>query len=251
MNRSRTYVLLVVFAALLGQETRVARGDEQAVEAGRQALRGKTDFPWYDAERDAVRRIDVYPPSDVSARKSKWQLPNRTTPPWVETLVEVIGWIFLGILLGGVLYIVGRALLIIAGNWQTGSGLATEDASRQGDIDRIESLPFQLKTAQTDLLAQARRYYEAGEFGQAIIYFYSYQLVQLDRHRLIRLAKGKTNRQYLREVRAQRDLWDLLSRSMIAFEDVFFGHHALQRDRFESCWRRLDDFHQQLAQAAE
>ena len=33
-----------------------------------------------------------------------------------------------------------------------------------------------------------------------MIYLFSHQLVQLDRHQIIRLAKGKTNRQYLREV---------------------------------------------------
>ena len=26
-------------------------------------------------------------------------------------------------------------------------------------------------------------------------------------------------------------------------EDVFFGHHPLEKDRFESCWSQLDEFH--------
>ena len=47
--------------------------------------------------------------------------------------------------------------------------------------------------------ALARLYEKRGNFNQAIIYYYSYQLVTLDRRQVIRLAKGKTNRQYLRE----------------------------------------------------
>jgi hypothetical protein len=118
-----------------------------------------------------------------------------------------------------------------------------------GDIDRVESLPFQLKAPQTDLLSEARRHYEAGNYKDAIIYLYSYQLVELDKHQLIRLTKGKTNRQYLREIRRRGDLFGTLQTSMLAFEDVFFGNHSLERGRFESCWNGLDAFHRSLEQA--
>ena len=37
---------------------------------------------------------------------------------------------------------------------------------------------------------------------------------------------------------------------MLAFEDVFFGHHELSQQRFEQCWEDLDRFHQQLEQVA-
>ena len=47
------------------------------------------------------------------------------------------------------------------------------------------------------LLEEARRSYEEGDYNTAIVYLYSYQLVKLDQNQWIRLAKGKTNRQYL------------------------------------------------------
>ena len=31
---------------------------------------------------------------------------------------------------------------------------------------------------------------------------------------------------------------------MLAFEDVFFGHYSLSKERFESCWDQLEEFHQ-------
>jgi hypothetical protein len=228
-------------------------GAEDAVTQGREALRGSPEFPWYDPDSDGLQRMDVRPPRDVAARKSKWQpsnAPAYSWPPWLSIVIEVVFWIVLVLALLAVVYTLLRALLITTGDWRSGTGGSSADDLLHGDIDRIESLPFQLKAPQTDLLAQARQHYEAGEFGQAIIYLYSYQLIQLDRHQLIRLTKGKTNRQYLREVLSRRELRELLSRSMIAFEDVFFGHHTLDRQRFESCWSQLDVFHEQLALTA-
>jgi hypothetical protein len=37
---------------------------------------------------------------------------------------------------------------------------------------------------------------------------------------------------------------------MVAFEDVFFGHHPLDRSRFEACWQEVDEFHRRLPAGA-
>lgn len=115
----------------------------------------------------------------------------------------------------------------------------------------MENLPFPVKRPQADLLGETRWHYEQGNFGEAIIYLFSYELVQLDTHHLIRLAKGKTNRQYLRELKADSSLRAILRQTMLTFEDVFFGHYELSRERFEACWRRLDEFHSLVAAERE
>ncbi len=102
----------------------------------------------------------------------------------------------------------------------------------------------------TDLLAAARAYLAQGDLGKAIIYAFAHQLVQLDEHHLIQLTKGKTNRQYLRELKPHPEFQDLLCPTMFAFEDVFFGHHELTRQRFDDCWQSLERFHQRLEQVA-
>jgi hypothetical protein len=133
---------------------------------------------------------------------------------------------------------------------------ATGDDSRKrtdvdaGEPDRVDALPFQVRRPQGDLLEEARRHYASGNYDEAIIYFYSFLLVELDKGQLIRLARGKTNRQYLREIRRQPLLFELLETTMIAFEDVFFGRHSLGRDRFESCFHRLGEFESQIQEAA-
>ncbi len=233
---------------------------QRAVDAGRESLQGKTKFPWYDSETDDLRRLNVRAADDASDpvnRSSDWESQPTTTAP---TTVNTSGSVFWNILqaIFYLLMIVLFALLVWFLVWaflkresrDAVSSGATQEVDPRGDIDRIENLPFQVKRPQSDLLAEARRHYEAGNFGEAVIYLYSYLLVEMDKHHLIRLAKGKTNRQYLWEVRSRGPLMPLVETTMIAFEDVFFGQHRLDRERFEQCWRGLDDFHQIVEQGA-
>ena len=108
-------------------------------------------------------------------------------------------------------------------------------------------LPAGGDVKETDLLAAARRCYESGDLARAIVFLFSHQLVQLDEHHLVRLAKGKTNRQYLREIRRKpspgEQILPLVQKTMLLFEGAFFGNHPPSPDQFESCWSALDEFH--------
>lgn len=266
---STTAVLgLVVRAALLLAVLAWVRGpsplfsseppaSEAGIEAGRQALSGHTYFPWYDAEKDSLRRIEVQPPRDTAEhRRSNWQadpLPSSRGPSFgtdwsgLRALVEGALWAGLLAILGFLIYFLVRTYLRshAAPNVADSPERETKTAA-----DLIESLPFEVPRPQGDLLEEAKRRYEQGAYAQAIVYLFSYQLVQLDRHQAIRLARGKTNRQYLRELLSRPELGGILEQTMVAFEDVFFGHHRLDRATFERCWERLDEFHQKLTEAA-
>jgi hypothetical protein len=230
--------------------------DPEAVEAAQESLDGRISFPWYDASSDGIRRVDVAPPADLKNRESKWERTpkkrNRAPwqwPPGLTKFLRVLGWTVVVILLILVGFLLVRAFLASESRSALISS-AAEDIGGTGDADRVESLPFQIKRPQSDLLSEARKHYEAGNYAEAIIYLYSYQLVELDKRQFIRLTKGKTNRQYLREVRRRAAIFDLLRVTMFAFEDVFFGNHSLERGRFESCWNKLDAFHQSLEATA-
>lgn len=255
MNRALTTFGLIAAGALLlmPQIACAELTDEQAIETARETLRGRSRAPWYDREEDDVRELNVAPsdPADSANRKTKWAAKKGTPRRW---------WWNWGSIdfLSGALQVVGLtvlvALLILIGYLISKAFLKTEITETKvskvvetgKDTARVEALPFQLRKPTSDFLSEARRLYEAGNYSEAIIYFYSYQLVQLDRHHVIRLAKGKTNRQYLRETRTRPLLRDILDCTMVAFEDVFFGHHTLSRERFDDCWRRLDEFHAEL-----
>jgi hypothetical protein len=235
----------------------VARAQEEASEGEDpvklvgDALDESGNYPWYDSSSEGVRTIPLASSGDADSanRDSKWTKAPGTTTPWAWRGFSLLGGIFN--VLGIVLLIVFLALIawLIAKAFlkdEISEGIARRVIETSRDVDRVEALPFKIRKPTGDFLSEARRLYEAGEFSEAIIYFFSYQLVELDRHHLIRLAKGKTNRQYLREVRQRPNLHAILAITMVAFEDAFFGRKTLSREQFEACWRRLGEFQAEL-----
>ncbi len=244
-------LLVLVFAPIA-----VAQPEVDPIEAGRDALRDSHYFPWYDREIDDVRRVDVFPEKEKQPPPDPDKPPN--TPPtpsaasgWgaiVANLITVFFWLLVAVILATLVLLVIWVFVKMKSQTEEESTLTIADAS--SDVDRVESLPFNVAKPKDDLLAEARRHYEAGNLHEAIVYLFSYQLVHLDKNQLIHLTKGKTNRQYLMELSENSMLLRLLRGTMITFEDVFFGNHDLERPRFEDCWRRLDEFHHLVAQGA-
>jgi hypothetical protein len=255
----RVSLCAVIAALFCGLCTFAAEGfaqaqpDDPAIKSARDALRGRTRYPWYDRSKDDVRQINVAPEndSDSANRKSKWTTKSSQTTrtpvnfggfDLISGVLQVLGLGLLIVLLMVLAFLVAKAFLRV----ETTETAATRVIETVRDAERVQALPFQLRKPTGDFLAEARRLYEAGNYSEAVVYLFSYQLVQLDKHHVIRLAKGKTNRQYLREARSRPVLRDVLDQTMIAFEDVFFGHHPLEKERFEACWQRLDEFHSEL-----
>lgn len=253
MQTSLLTALLAVVLVIGGGGMSHAATVDDPVDTGRQALESGDFYPWYDYDKDAVRRVDVKPAAENALhRNSNWRAkPPSNATSWngwgpLRDVLRIGLWGFLILLATALLVVLIRAFLASEG--RRASPAAAEEPVRSEE-DLIESLPFDVKRPRTDLLGEAQRQYELGNFGEAVIYLFSYQLVKLDQHHLIRLTRGKTNRQYLYEVWRRTELRDMLQRTMLAFEDVFFGHHSLDRERFEQCWSRLDDFHQSLEAA--
>jgi hypothetical protein len=245
--------LSVIFLSLFcnrsqAQETAES---EQAVQEAGEALQQSGKYPWYDASKDGVKPIPLATSSDADSenRDSKW-----TAQPKAATLgplpqISFLGWLFnwigitlLIVFLALIAWLVAKAFL----KDEVSEGVARKVIETSRDVDRVEALPFKLRKPTSNFLDEARRLYEAGDYSEAIIYFFSYQLVELDRHHLIRLAKGKTNRQYLREVRPRPNLHSILGITIVVFEDAFFGRKTITREHFERSWNRLSEFQSEL-----
>lgn len=257
---ARCLILLLSIALAVVALSRAASAappltEDNAVETGKDILAGDGRYPWYDRGKDEVRPLNVAPrdAADSKNRNSKWTKTNTATGggrrmPQFSFFGAALQWVGLTVLV---------ALLVLIALLIAKAFLKEEvsddvilrkaiDSSR--DADRVEALPFQVRKPTSDFLSEARRLYEAGEYSEAIIYLFSYELVQLDRQHLIRLAKGKTNRQYVRELRQRPALRHILETTVVGFEDAFFGRKTLTRERFEQSWQRLDEFHAELAQ---
>jgi len=209
--------------------------NDTAVNSGRDALNHWSDYPWYDAKTDGLRRIELSPPRD-------WNVGNNHdySLSFLGSTLQFVAWAAIALLL------IGLAYLLIRAYWnreKTGDRNGDEPI---GGADRVEALPLSPADAgRHDFLAEADRCRRLGDYARAIVFLFSYQLLQLDRRGRIHLTRGKTNRQYLREILAG-ELRGLVEQTMHLFEDAFFGHRAPEAASFDACWSRLDEFEAML-----
>lgn len=240
-----------------------AQEAEPAIEMGRDALQSRGEMPWYDAKADDLRALNIPPQTnnDFSNRRSRWESESSSSSGTTNTqsmsglasafwnVLQVLFWLLVVAILGGLTYLLVRAFINREDSLAVNSSTTFED-SEETDDERIASLPFEVARPRGNLLDEARTQYNAGNFRLAVIYLFSYLLITLDKHQQIRLAKGKTNRQYLGELRPLPELRSIVERTMVSFEDVFFGDHTLTREEFEACWNQLDNFHRRVDEVA-
>jgi hypothetical protein len=236
MKRATRHILLVALFAAWVCAARSAFAGQQGqldnpVEAGKQAF-ADGDYPWYDAATDSLGPMEFLDPVDLG-----WRLGS------LSSVLRFLGWMALGLLIAALVAV----LFYVARNRAArAASVAVVEQDALVRADQVEALPFLAERPKGDLLGQARRHYQEGNYSEAIIYLFSYQLVELDKFAVIHLAKGKTNRQYLRETSRVSLLRSMLEGTMLAFEDVFFGRRTLDRARFEACWNNLPEFDEQL-----
>ncbi len=234
-----TRLLTIVGAlAVITICTSVAHADEDPVPAARDAI-SKGGYPWYSAESDEVTPITLPGETRRAARPTASR--GYSGPSFnFSGMMTILFYVLLVVIVVVVCIVLALAFM----DRQKAITLASTEAKVvvTSDAERVDVLPFKVRHPKSDLLTEAELQYKQGNFNEAIIYLYSYQLVQLDKGQVIRLTRGKTNRQYLRETHRNSSLGDLLKRTVVAFEDVFFGDHDIDRKRFEECWQGLNSF---------
>ena len=238
---------LILLMILSGSAAAAPLEGDAAIEAGKKSFTTDKDLPWYDAPSDSVDPLKLQPPQQQQQQQQQQQSSsaNQSDLSWLYQLLQILGWTALAMILGAIVFLMIRANT--AGN---ALDMVDESVPQHAiDPERVEELPFKLEKPEGDLYSTAQHYYRSGEFDKAIIYLYSHMLLELDHAQVIRLSRGKTNRQYLRETKRGSAAGPLLEQTIIAFEDTFFGHHDLSRERFENCWNSLPQFKTLLHQS--
>ena len=209
-------------------------GGDQAVEWGRRGLTKAQSFPWYDSQADALRRIELREeptPQDYGAA-------GGGIGKGLDAALQGLAWGLLALIL-----LAFAALLLRQWLRSRREGSAAgETAHAPAAEPQIGLLPAEVDPSRGDLLAEVRRAAAAGDYARAVACLFGHQLLRLDGRRIIRLARGKTNRQYLREAAVRPALPAMLRPTMIAFEDAFFGRQPVPRERFEACLAELPRF---------
>ena len=227
------------------------------------ALR-KYDYPWYDADADQLAPLESksesFPMSsrrnEIELSKAKPLKPKPTNTNATNTAAKTgNGWLD-GLDVSSLFMMILVIVIVCALVFLFYKFLAVESAADDGASakrrkllsESIEQLPFDLKNADGDFRSLAEQAYQAGDLRRAFIFLYSHVLVTLDQNERILLKKGKTNRQYLKEVWEDPKLSGYFESVMLPFESAFFGDHDPDAVQFERCWSGLESFHRDLGQ---
>lgn len=223
---------------------------EVAVEAGQEALADQWSLEWYDADADDFKPVQQNPPKPQTKPNSNWSWGESLWDffsSWsfdISGLLKLLLYLLLIAVVVGIVWAIVRA--IQQAELQQAGAVTEEEEDARSHIERVEALPVVVERRVDNLLAEARRLLASGDGTLAIVYLFSHQLVQLDKQRLLHLVKGKTNRQYLRELRknaADRPrLGAILSETTLVFERAFFGAHPPSQAKLEACFATADEF---------
>lgn len=232
MQKTAMVVVALSLAVLSGMVPREARAEQDAVESARETFQRRgIRPPWYDAESDGLRPVEIRQPPAPSERQPVSFLSGQAI---VTAMIVVL-----------VVIVVVLAVAWLYSLWnrpETESPGARKIVAR----GRSEGLPEHIDETIDDWEAAIREAVDRGDYRRAAVLLFSYELVELDRNQLIRLERGKTNRQYLHELRKKTSLRGTLEESMVLFEDAYFGGRAVEAERFQRCWARFPEFRRMM-----
>jgi Domain of unknown function (DUF4129) len=226
--------------SIFSQEVHASRTGEGPA---RQALRAGS-YPWYDPADDTVKPTS---PPWLSGFRERLQKIAEALGRFLARFrfgsVAVSGIDSLGTLLLLAALVAFFVVLIIL--WFRLDGIATADRigamGRLGTAARLAQLPEGIRPGGNDPWAEALARQAAGDLAGAVISLFAHQLLSLDQLGLIRLAPGRTARQYIRAL-GDPDFRDYVSATLGLFEDVYYGRKRPTRAAFESVWRSAQAF---------
>lgn len=186
------------------------------------------------SNRAAIPRKRTGNPSNANSKTpniSKKQT-ERARLPWLT-------WIFLGVVLTVVAACLIWAFLRLGRRARHDVHSTSGKKYVSATAEQLGALPLVAERPVGDWLSFAHDERKKGNFDSAIMYLYSHLLLILDRHELIRLACGKTNRKYLSELNREKGLRKPFRTIMTLFEKSFFGNRKIKDDELDEsfgCW---------------
>lgn len=154
---------------------------ELSKAADAKAILAKQGFPWYDPANDRFVPVipDIHPETDPRIINPLGGLPSLS-------FGKILLWFLLFALIALAIY----ALIRYGLPRSDYSQMRSETNDETITTDKLEALPDATR-GKGDLLGRAMAFAKDGSFGDAITFFHSWQLLQLDRLAQIELQKGK------------------------------------------------------------
>lgn len=204
----------------------------------RKSVRGR-GFPWYSSDDEKV----VYlPPPEIKYREREVRPSTPSASGGFEGANALLTGAF------AVLIVVLAALLIWAlyEQYRNRGPRKKEADERANRVRRLETLAPEARARLDDLGAAARSAFESGDYRAAIVFYFSWLLVEMDKRFLVLMSKGKTNREYWFELESNPDAQTVYRDVMNVFERVYFGGRSIERAEFEAVWTLREPFEEIL-----
>ncbi len=188
----------------------------------------KTRAPWLSKDAEDV----VYLPKP-ERRALKVPEEHNWDFSGVKTALKVLYWIVVAVCFTVAIVLIVRFIAINKGRW--GSRTKWKDAINRAR--RLETLAPEARARFDDLLEAAMDALERNDLRNALIFYFSWILVELDKRELVFLDKGKTNLEYLRELKDVEPSRSIYRATMREFERVYYGGRPISREEFDAVWR--------------
>ncbi|MDO5308886.1 MAG: hypothetical protein Q4G03_05270 [Planctomycetia bacterium] len=239
---------VVAFARAVDDSER-SEVEQRSDEAFRRALK-KQDAPWYEWREDQTRYLPsptvveskymererkTYKRSSSKPRKSKSRFASGDYNALIINGLKV----FLGIVLAAALIFCAIMTYRIWKNKQL-----TKETLRRLELQRqrqFQTLTPEAQVEFDDLLGATLRMTAQRDWRKAIIYYFSWLIVESDAAALLVLDKGKTNLEYWQELHSRPKLAEIYLRVMNEFERVYFGDEEMTEEQFVAVAKYIDD----------
>ena len=218
-----------------------------------------SDLPWYDSSSGGLKRSnapdrpdsvvsdrDRIPPFQTKKQGQPKPKPAAAAPaaPAAGGTASTIGTTFVWIA-GAIMAALLIGLLVYGFlKLESDDSASGDDANkRKRKIrDHIKHLPFEIEEQDGDFETFAEKSLRDGDYSKAVIYLFADILVAMSESGVVRLQRGKTNRQYLNEIWDHGEIRPYYRKVMTAFEDAFFGKHEIEKSRAEECFAQRPAF---------
>ncbi|GIW95782.1 MAG: hypothetical protein KatS3mg110_3823 [Pirellulaceae bacterium] len=233
-----------------------------AVETSRaEALYRELPVPFVD--QNSGRPVPLELPSGFQEgdrlfrhRQSSWEpSPPRNWPAWNWTWLRAVRqflrswWDLLQTI--GIALLLALLAVVLWRAWRLGrwSGMRAKGVKPGApDVSVLRELLPERRTAQeVDLWETAWQRFRSGDLRAAVIFLYCCLLVALNDRKIIRVRRGKTCRDYLKELQAWPKLREPFQQVVQLYESVFFGQITVPQARAEEAFAAAESLRSRLA----
>lgn len=227
----------VVGGGAFGNERVVfAVAAESAEDAAWEKAATKEKTPWR-SESGGAAFLPPRPERAPAPIRSERSAPRSLEG--LRTVAEILFWTLVG---AAVLALVGAIFWALRQTALGGVGKEKEKKARQDRERRLEALAPEARERVDDLGTAAENALAAGDLRLALVYFFSWLIVESDKRGLLRARRGKTNREYWLELAVNPGVRTIYKATMDAFERVYFGGQTISQAEFDDVWRLREPF---------